>query len=162
VVGGVGIQLKQKHSTEYITVLMVSSNKGWHAEWFYTTNHAPQVPSDIDAWPVSLKCWDEEPSDAKMVEVRGLLELIRKLKVAGFTGVVVMANIATRRLQSLNEIVLPAYEYTGEDYNTTRHVSELGKHDELVECICHCFVAGTTITMWVAPPVQCGVRAARG
>lgn len=65
-VGGAGIQLKQKHFVEYILVPLIGSNKVWHAEWFYTANHAPPVSCDIDARLVPHWCWDEEPSDAEM------------------------------------------------------------------------------------------------
>jgi hypothetical protein len=54
--------------------------------------------------------------------LRELLVLIRDLRLRGLTGMAVMINCASRRLQSWKECAHFVYEYGGLDYGVTPQV----------------------------------------
>lgn len=98
VVGEVEIQFREKISQEYLFVLTLSMNKGWHNEWFYTTNYEPTVPCNMDARPKVRGCWTDPVPDERMGQVRELVALIKDLKNRGLTSIGVMINYATSRI----------------------------------------------------------------
>jgi hypothetical protein len=44
VVGGAGLQMREKMDNMYLKYELVASNTDWKNRWFYYANHAPQVP----------------------------------------------------------------------------------------------------------------------
>jgi hypothetical protein len=131
----------------------MSSNKGWHHEWFYMDNHTPGVQCDVDSRPVPGKHWDQDPDEQAMSQVRELLALIRNLQLRGLTGVAVMNNYASRRLQPLKERAHFAYEYAGLDFDTIREVPEPAPAEDLLDRIRSYLALGTHITSrWASPP----------
>ena len=81
--------------SEYITVPLNTSLKGWNARWFYMKQSHPAILCDIDHIPESQKSWSEKPSSADMEQVRELLSLIKGMKT---NGVLVAASFIVRRV----------------------------------------------------------------
>uniref|UniRef100_K3ZL93 Uncharacterized protein n=1 Tax=Setaria italica TaxID=4555 RepID=K3ZL93_SETIT len=130
VVGGAKIQLREKISQEYILVLTLSTNKGWHEEWFYTPNHAPTIPCNINARPKMRDCWTESIREENMGQVWELEAMIKDLKYHGLNGMGVVTNFAFCRTQPMKDFVHPAFEFTG-DIDTKREVPEIVDKDGL-------------------------------
>ena len=89
-VGGVYLQLRDGMASEYLTVPLNMSLKGWKARWFYMKQSHPAIRCDANHIPESQKSCLELPSSADMEQVRELLSLINGVKtndglvVAGF------------------------------------------------------------------------------
>jgi len=57
VVGGVYLVLQDGMASEYITVPLNSSMKGWNARWFYIKNWEPSISAEIDQLAVPNANW---------------------------------------------------------------------------------------------------------
>ena len=82
-------------ASEYITVALNTSLKGWNAKWFYMKQSHPIIRCDIDQISENQKSWSEKPISADMEQVKELLELIRGTKM---NGVVVVVSFIVRRI----------------------------------------------------------------
>jgi len=83
VVGGVYLVLRDGMTSEYITVPLNSSMKGWNARWFYTKNWEPSISPEIDQLAVPNANWIARPSGEEMNQVKELLSILKKTKVDG-------------------------------------------------------------------------------
>ena len=81
-------------ASEYITIPLNTSLKGWNTRWFYMKESHPAIRCDADHIPESQKSWSEMPSNADMGQVRELLGLIKGMKTNG--GLVVASFIVRR------------------------------------------------------------------
>jgi hypothetical protein len=111
VIGGAGIQLRD--SSAYIAVRAKTSNKGWHAQWFYCKNHAPTLPLHSGRPPVPNAEWRSLPSEPESNEILTWKAGIAKLAQLGLIGPHVMADWLRRRVQPLKLQPHPAREYSG-------------------------------------------------
>ena len=82
-VGEVYLQLRDGMASEYITVLLNTSLKGWNARWFYMKLSHPTIRCDVSHVPENQKSWSEKPSSADMEQVRELLDLIKGMQMNG-------------------------------------------------------------------------------
>jgi hypothetical protein len=73
VIGGVNIQTQP--CRYYLPMLLKTSLKAWHKQWFYYKNHDPKLPEFDDAWT-------EEPTNEEMPDV-ALVVKINFLKGLG-------------------------------------------------------------------------------
>ena len=105
--GGVYLVLRDGMTSEYITVPLNSSMKGWNARWFYTKNWEPSISPEIDQLAVPNANWTARPSGEEMNQVEELLSILRKTNV---DGVGVALNFIRHRLQPSKDRVHPAYE----------------------------------------------------
>ena len=92
VVGGVYLQLQDEMASEYITVSLNTSRKGWNARWFYMKQSHPAICCDVDHVSKKQKSWSKKPSSVDMEQVRELLDLIKGVKING--GLVAVSFIA--------------------------------------------------------------------
>ena len=81
-------------ASEYITVPLNTSLKGWNAKWFYMKQSHPTIHCNITNILESQKSWSEKPSSADMEQVKELLGLIKGVKTNG--GLVVASFIVRR------------------------------------------------------------------
>ena len=95
VVGGVYLQLRDGMASEYITMLLNTSLKGWNARWFYMKQSHPTIRCDVDHIPENQRSWSEKPSSADMDQVRELLGLIKVIKM---NDVLVAASFIVHRV----------------------------------------------------------------
>ena len=95
VVGEVYLQLRDGMASEYITVLLNTSLKGWNARWFYMKQSHLAFRCDVDQVLKNQRSWSEKSTSADMDQVKELLELMRGMKV---NGVVVAVSFIVRRI----------------------------------------------------------------
>nr|ABA99730.1 retrotransposon protein, putative, unclassified [Oryza sativa Japonica Group] len=62
VVGGAGFQLRGTLSQKYFSMPFKTSNKGWHANWFYVQNPEPVLPEYSCLPPVYRDTWNSLPT----------------------------------------------------------------------------------------------------
>jgi hypothetical protein len=113
VVGGAGIQLRQQASEKSLSYKFPSNIPGWKNHWFYTENHAPQLPEKTNNPPVVRPEWNIELSRGDMDQVEELLEIIEANKLMGVTGTSVMFSFFKRRVQPIQQRHRLGFEYTG-------------------------------------------------
>ena len=115
VVDDVYLQLRGGMASEYITVPLNTSLKGWNARWFYMKQSHPAIHCDVDHIPKSQKSWSEKPSSADMEQVRELLNLIKGMKI---NDRLVVASFIVRRIQPYKERVHPGFDFMGDTDDT--------------------------------------------
>lgn len=94
VVGGGGIQLKQKLGDKYIEYEFPNNLLGWKDMWFYIGNHGPALPEKTRYAPTPCAEWNQTLSASAMEQVNELLEIIKELKRMGVTGASVIYSFA--------------------------------------------------------------------
>ncbi|KAK3121467.1 hypothetical protein QOZ80_8BG0653910 [Eleusine coracana subsp. coracana] len=109
VIGGAGFQLRNK--SKYIDVPLPSTNKGWHADWFYHGNHAPPLSETTIEAPKPRPEWSAKAHPNKKSQVDAILEQIAYLKSQGYTGVHVAASFIYRRVQSIKKRHVPGWKF---------------------------------------------------
>ena len=128
-VGGVYVQLRDGMASEYITVPLNTSLKGWNARWFYMKQSHIAIRCDVDHIPESQKSWSEKPSSANMEQVQELLGLIKGVKT---NDGLVAASFIVRRVQPYKERAHAAFDFKGET-DGTRERTEMLSRDVVQE-----------------------------
>ena len=82
-------------ASEYITVPLNTSLKGWNARWFYMKQSHPTIWCNVDQVPENQRSRSVKPTSADMDQVKELLELMRGMKM---NGVVVAVNFIMCRI----------------------------------------------------------------
>ena len=82
-------------ASEYLTVPLNTSLKGWNTRWLYMKQNHPAVCCDTDHIPESQKSWSELPSNDDMELVKELLGLIKGVRT---NGGLVAASFIVRRV----------------------------------------------------------------
>lgn len=63
-------------ASQYITVPLNSSMKGWNMRWFYTKNWEPSILDEIDHLTVPNANWTARTSGEDMNQVEELLNIL--------------------------------------------------------------------------------------
>ena len=82
-------------ASEYISVPLNTSLKGWNARWFYIKQSHPMIRCDVHHILVNHINWSERPNNAEMEQVMELLDLIKGIELR---GELVVASFIVRRL----------------------------------------------------------------
>lgn len=92
-VGGAGFQRRTSGMcSAYIKVIAITSNMGWHKEWFYCSNPAPSLPA-FDSWaPLWDDIWGAQLTPEESATVAALEKCIPALHRRGVTGDGVLAS----------------------------------------------------------------------
>ena len=112
--GYVSIRLRGNRSSEYMSIPLLKSNKGWHKLWFYLRNN------DATPLPIFTGHLIEEAPDvwrygAIRKEQKGLNDLLKAimtLKSHGLHGSGIIGAYHVRRLAPLMARALPMYKMT--------------------------------------------------
>ena len=110
--GCVGIQLRNNQVSEYLSMQLSTSNKGWHSQWFYLKNDT------TDPLPEFTRCLIKEALEPR--SKWGILEKDKKkiwdhiatihiLKENGLKGSGVIRAYHARRVAPLMMRALPLY-----------------------------------------------------
>ena len=83
VVGRVYLQLWNGMASDYISVPLNTSLKGWNAKWFYMKQNNPVVRCDVHHIPENQRSWSERPRSIDMEQVKELLDLIQGVELRG-------------------------------------------------------------------------------
>ena len=102
-------------TSDYISVPLNISLKGWNAKWFYMKQNHPPVRCDIHHISENQRSWSERPRSVDMEQVKELLELIQRVELR---GELVAASFIVRRVQPYKERAYPAFDYKGDDDGT--------------------------------------------
>ena len=84
----------------------------------------PAIRCDADQIPENQRSWSEKPTSADMEQVKGLLELIRCIKMS---GVVVAVNIILHHVQPCKERAHAGFDFKGDTDNTRERAKNLAK-----------------------------------
>ena len=112
VVGGAGIQLRQRMDRVYIPYKLSQKVIDWKPRWFYVENHGNSLPPILAGPPVHRTEWLKKPFD--MSQIPELLEMIASLKQKGISGEAVAFDWMKRRIQPLQAPVT-SFEYQGKN-----------------------------------------------
>ena len=88
VVGGVGLQLRQRKDRVYIPYDLSNKVIEWKPKWFYVENQSRSFPSITTGPPIQWSEWNEKPVDES--QISELLEQIAVLRQNMLTGETVM------------------------------------------------------------------------
>jgi hypothetical protein len=117
-VGGAGIQLRQQAGDRYLSYKFPSNIPGWKNHWFYTENHAPQLPEKSGKPLVVRPEWNTELPKADLDQVDELLAIIAAQKEIGVIGASAMFSFFKHRIQPLQQRHTLGFEYIGtEDFS---------------------------------------------
>ena len=112
VVGGAGIQLRQKMDRVYIPYKLSQKVIDWKPRWFYVENQGNSLPFITAGPPVQRAEWLKKPID--MSQIPELLEIIASLKQKGISGEAVAFDWMKSRIQPLQARVT-GFEYQGKN-----------------------------------------------
>ena len=80
VVGGAGIQIREKAKGLYLDYELIDSHSSWKERWCYIGNHEPRLPKVTDHRPIWNNRWLDEPTQGDSLQLPDLLEKIAILK----------------------------------------------------------------------------------
>ena len=108
--GCVGIQLRKNRVSEYPSIWLSTSNKGWYSQWFYLKNNAATplleftrclIEEALESW----RKWGILEKDKNKIQDH--IIAIHILKENGLKGSGVIRAYHTRRVASLMTCALP-------------------------------------------------------
>nr|AAN34966.1 Putative gypsy-type retrotransposon RIRE2 [Oryza sativa Japonica Group]ABB47209.1 retrotransposon protein, putative, Ty3-gypsy subclass [Oryza sativa Japonica Group] len=103
VVGGAGFQLRGTLSQKYFSMPFKTSNKGWHANWFYIQNPEPALPEYSCLPPVYQDTWNSLPIGDEAAQALALMDRMLKLKEQGLQGEQITRHFIKCRLAPIKE-----------------------------------------------------------
>nr|ABA98424.1 retrotransposon protein, putative, unclassified [Oryza sativa Japonica Group] len=113
VVGGAGFQLRGTLSQKYFSMPFKTSNKGWHANWFYVQNPKPALPEYSCLPPVYQDTWNSLPMEEEATQALALMDRMLKLKEQGPQGEQITRHFIKSRLAPIKERSRMAFEFDG-------------------------------------------------
>nr|AAL58227.1 putative retrotransposon protein [Oryza sativa Japonica Group]AAR96230.1 putative gypsy-type retrotransposon protein [Oryza sativa Japonica Group]ABF96265.1 retrotransposon protein, putative, Ty3-gypsy subclass [Oryza sativa Japonica Group] len=113
VVGGAGFQLRGTLSQKYFSMPFKTSNKGWHANWFYIQNPEPALPEYSCLPPVYQDTWNSLPIGDEAAQALELMDRMLKLKEQGLQGEQITRHFIKCRLAPIKERSRTAFEFDG-------------------------------------------------
>nr|ABA93608.1 retrotransposon protein, putative, unclassified [Oryza sativa Japonica Group] len=113
VVGGAGFQLRGTLSQNYFSMPFKTSNKGWHANWFYVQNPEPALPGYSCLPPVYRDAWNSLPMGEEAAQALNLLDRMLKLKEQGLQGKQITRHFIMTRQAPIKERSRTAFEFDG-------------------------------------------------
>nr|AAU10735.1 putative polyprotein [Oryza sativa Japonica Group] len=111
VVGGAGFQLRGTLSQKYFSMPFKTSNKGWHANWFYVQNPEPALPEYSCLPPVYQDTWNSLPIGDEAAQALELMDRMLKLKEQGLQGEQITRHFIKCRLAPVKERSRTAFEF---------------------------------------------------
>nr|AAT44266.1 hypothetical protein [Oryza sativa Japonica Group] len=113
VVGGAGFQLRGTLSQKYFSMPFKTSNKGWHANWFYVQNPEPALPEYSCLPPVYQDTWNSLPMGDEVAQALALIDRMLKLKEQGLQGEQITRHFIKSRLAPIKERSRTTFEFDG-------------------------------------------------
>jgi hypothetical protein len=132
VVGGVGIQMREDATEQYLSYKLIDSNQDWKSKWFYVTNHHPELPKPSGKQPKHRPWWNSEPTMQEGIHLPELMAKIKALREAGLRAEHVAFSFMKRRVQPLIARDTLGYQYTGDD-DTSRMPDDEVDDDDIVD-----------------------------
>ena len=120
------LQLRDGMASEYISVPLNTSLKGWNARWFYIKQSHPMIRCDVHHILVNHSNWSERPNNAEMEQVMELLDLIKGIELR---GELVVASFIVQHIQPCKERAHPTFDYKGDNDGTQENTDRLTKKE---------------------------------
>ena len=111
VVGGAGLQLRQRKDRVYIPYDLSNKVIEWKHKWFYVENQSRSFPSITPGPPIQWPEWNKKPADES--QFSELLAWIAILRQNMLTGETVMFDWMKRRIQPLQARESLGFQYQG-------------------------------------------------
>jgi len=111
VVGGAGLQLRQRKDREYISYSLSNKVIKWKPKWFYVENQLGRFPPITPGPPIQWPEWNKKSVDES--QIPGLLERIAVLSQNMLTGEAVVYDWMKRRIQPLKARESLGFQYQG-------------------------------------------------
>ena len=111
VVGGAGLQLRQRKDREYISYSLSNKVIEWKPKWFYVENQLGRFPPITPGPPIQWPEWNKKPVDES--QIPGLLEWIAVLRQNMLTGEAVVFDWMKRRIQPLQARETLGFQHQG-------------------------------------------------
>ena len=115
VVGGASFQLRGTLSQKYFSMPFKTSNKGWHANWFYVQNPEPTLPEYSCLPPTYQDTWNSLPIGDEAAQDLTLLDRMLKLKEHGLQEEQITRHFIKSRLAPIKERSRTAFEFDGKN-----------------------------------------------
>ena len=124
--GGLGLQ--KRKGSEFPTLNLLESVRGWQSTWFYCNDVAvPNMSTGLP--PFTLNRPTTPPSlvvtEAERAEVDILMKAVVELVRSGVTGLDLLEVYLGRRIQPLQARDHPMWHYSGADDTTRTHPEEV-------------------------------------
>ena len=113
-------------ASDYISVPLNTSLKGWNAKWFYMKQNHPAIRYDVHQIPENQRSWSERPRSIDIEQVKLLLDLIQSVELR---GELVATGFIARRVQPCKERAYPAFDYKGDDDGTRERPERLSRKE---------------------------------
>ena len=105
VVGGAGLQLRQRKDRVYIPYDLSNKVIEWKPKWFYVENQSRSFPSITPGPPIQWPEWNKKPVDESQIsELLARIAILRKNMLTGET---------VKRIQPLQARELLGFQYQG-------------------------------------------------
>ncbi len=105
---GSWFQLRGTLSEKYFSIPFKTSNKGWHANWFYVQNPKPALPEYSCLPPMYQDTWNSFPMGDEAAQALTLLDRMLKLKEQGLQGEQITRHFIEERSRT-------AFEFDGKN-----------------------------------------------
>jgi hypothetical protein len=138
VVGGVGIQMREDATEQYLSYKLIDSNQAWKAKWFCVTNHHPGLSKPSGKQPKHRPWWNMELTMQEGIQLPELLARIKALREAGLRDEHVAFSFMKRRVPPLMARDTLGFEYTGDD-DTSRMPGDEVDDDDIVDRLAQIF-----------------------
>jgi len=137
--GCASIHLWGNRASEYMSIPLSNSNKGWHKIWFYLRNDAaPPLPIFTGRLiKEAPDVWRYGPIGREQERLGDLLKAIVTLKGHGLHGTSAIGAYHVRRLASLMARALPMYKMTTDfaPEGTVMVADEAQSVGEMAQCL---------------------------
>ena len=112
-------------ASEYLTMALNTSLKGWNTRWFYMKQSHPAVRCNTDHILESQRSWSELPSNDNMEQVKELLGLIKGMRT---NGGLVATSFIVRCVQPYKDRAHLGYEFKGKTDSTRERLEILSRN----------------------------------
>ena len=110
-VGGAGLQLRQRKDRVYIPYSLSSKLIEWKPKWFYIENQWDSFPTITSGPPIQWPEWNKKPVDES--QIPELLERIAVLRQNMLSGEAVVFDWMKRRIHPLQPREALGFQYQG-------------------------------------------------
>nr|AAK92685.1 putative retrotransposon protein [Oryza sativa Japonica Group] len=117
--GGVGFQLRGTLSQKYFSMPFKTSNKGWHANWFYVQNPEPALSEYSCLPPTYQDTWNSLPMGDEAAQALTLFNCMLKLKEQGLQGEQITRHYIKSRMAPIKERKPSDIDPFGKDSDST-------------------------------------------
>jgi hypothetical protein len=106
------MQLRSGRSQFYVSLLLKSSNRGWHSEWFYIKNDSASLHKFTRQALVPGDHWGWGPDKLEKKKVELILCEVQELKRSLVTGPGLCWTFFSLRIQPPKARAHPIWEYS--------------------------------------------------